>query len=513
MRSVSLDGSTKPPASMSVRSPGISIIPGSFCGPRPIHECPFSGLAVRDVSAAPPHPSSETVPLKRSISQNDGSGNIFHRGVQCDGCGAHPITGPRFKSKVKVDYDLCSICFEKMGNDTDYMRIDRPVIYRPNMMSFRGLHNARTRDRCPLLPQGHKGFKVKHGAAKLDSRFIQDVNIIDGTLVAPLTPFTKIWRMRNNGTVPWPQNTQLVWIGGDKLSNVLSVDLEISSAGLLVDQELDVAVDFISPELPGRYISYWRLASPSGQKFGQRVWVLIQVDAPIKETPRRNIRNLNLNLPPASSCLSGPEVINVDPEPLVKNSNPEPSNSNKMVELVQPVIDLQPNTEQELKFPINDSLLVGNGASSSHQFYIPLPTSTTSPSVSYPIIDLSDVPPALPFVPPVSYPLPRPTSSAVSVRQSAVDPLGEKQMEEKLLNDLNEMGFKEVDLNKEVLRMNEYDLEKAVDDLCGFPEWDPILEELQEMGFNDTEMNKMLLKKNNGSIKRVVMDLIAGEKV
>lgn len=43
------------------------------------------------------------------------------------------------------------------------------------------------------------------------------------------------------------------------------------------DYELDVAVDFTAPESPGRYISYWRMASPSGQKFGQRVWVLIQV--------------------------------------------------------------------------------------------------------------------------------------------------------------------------------------------------------------------------------------------
>lgn len=52
---------------------------------------------------------------------------------------------------------------------------------------------------------------------------------------------------------------------------------QIPAAGLHMDQELDVAVDFLSPELPGRYISYWRMASPSGPKFGQRVWVQIQV--------------------------------------------------------------------------------------------------------------------------------------------------------------------------------------------------------------------------------------------
>lgn len=53
---------------------------------------------------------------------------------------------------------------------------------------------------------------------------------------------------------------------------------QIPADGVPVDGELDIAVDFTSPELPGRYISYWRMASPSGTKFGQRVWVLIQVD-------------------------------------------------------------------------------------------------------------------------------------------------------------------------------------------------------------------------------------------
>jgi next to BRCA1 gene 1 protein len=53
--------------------------------------------------------------------------------------------------------------------------------------------------------------------------------------------------------------------------------VQIPANGFPVDKEIDVAVDFVSPARPGRYISYWRLASPSGQKFGQRVWVHIQV--------------------------------------------------------------------------------------------------------------------------------------------------------------------------------------------------------------------------------------------
>lgn len=58
---------------------------------------------------------------------------------------------------------------------------------------------------------------------------------------------------------------------------MMSYALQITTAGLAVDKELDVAVDFTAPVHPGRYISYWRMASSSGQKFGQRVWVLIQV--------------------------------------------------------------------------------------------------------------------------------------------------------------------------------------------------------------------------------------------
>lgn len=52
---------------------------------------------------------------------------------------------------------------------------------------------------------------------------------------------------------------------------------QISEDGLPVGEELDIAVDFIAPRHSGQYISYWRMISPSGQKFGQRVWVLIHV--------------------------------------------------------------------------------------------------------------------------------------------------------------------------------------------------------------------------------------------
>jgi next to BRCA1 gene 1 protein len=72
-----------------------------------------------------------------------------------------------------------------------------------------------------------------------------------------------------------------------------------------------------------------------------------------------------------------------------------------------------------------------------------------------------------------------PASASVSVPSEPFDRDGET--EEKILRELAEMGFKEVGLNKEILRQNNYNMEQSVDDLCGVNEWDPLLAELEEM--------------------------------
>jgi next-to-BRCA1 protein 1 len=79
---------------------------------------------------------------------------------------------------------------------------------------------------------------------------------------------------------------------------------------------------------------------------------------------------------------------------------------------------------------------------------------------------------------PVDVPVPATTPVDVVTAETVdIDSL----REEKLLQELEEMGFKQVDLNKEILRQNKYNLEQSVDDLCGVNEWDPLLAELNEM--------------------------------
>lgn len=185
-------------------------------------------------------------------------------------------------------------------------------------------------------------------------------------------------------------------------------------------------------------------------------------------------KGLNLNLSPDSVL----EVTDANGELL------QTGISNTTTEPVKPVVDELPK-DHDLSFPINDTLLVGNGISSS---------SATQEAVSYPIIDISDVALAAPTQAPSNAPgagshaqsdaPSAPTQlpfKVVDLMASAQGVTVKNAVEETLLKELEEMGFKQVDLNKEILRMNEYDLEKSLDDLCGDSEWDPILEELREM--------------------------------
>lgn len=64
----------------------------------PFTECPFLGMPILNDVAPPTSTGPRIHPFKRN--HTDSTGGIFHRGVRCDGCGVHPITGPRFKSKV-----------------------------------------------------------------------------------------------------------------------------------------------------------------------------------------------------------------------------------------------------------------------------------------------------------------------------------------------------------------------------------------------------------------------------
>lgn len=531
---------------------------GISSGTQPNNTVPFANVPVEQGTAnAQPTSGDCFVPSSFPVGEihgytlkgNHGIGEnmhrTFHKGVQCDGCGMHPIVGPRYKSLVKDDYDLCQSCFSEIGNEEEYMRLDR-ALYRPphKERSFHGRRHFHKspgfyHSRCPALipsaqalPGGNPwnspaqalsvGKPANKAPGKLDCRFVQDVTIFDGTQLAPGTPFTKIWRLRNNGSLRWPHQTQLVRVGGDDLGAGDVVNLEIQEQGYLVDEELDAAVDFLAPIQPGRYVSYWRLMAPSGQKFGQRVWVLIQVVPPkedclpdlmeslltLKEVEdnnlsqgqtKQNIANLGVSSEVTSEKPRlGSSKMDLDPNELgcfsmAVDKGKRPTSpvevSNACTQSQRDDVPTEVQGASSKNFEVMPSAL-GAGYSSSAR--------------SDPVHDVSLEHIAVPASAP----------SLVGSETFFVSKETEERnvVEQTLLHELEDMGFNQRTLNAELLRKHNYDLQKTLDDLCSAADWDPILDELQEMGFHDSEMNRTLLVRNEGSVKRVVLDLLSAEK-
>jgi len=226
---------------------------------------------------------------------NASKSDDVHPGVICDGCGSG-IAGIRYKCSVCADYDLCQACEAKGGiHDPThpFLKIPKPLQATGRGCPYRrpGAHFGHKFGRWG---PGWNGYKASgpsntssQSPARYLGRFVADITVEDGTSMTPQQQFVKIWKMRNEGTLAWPENTRLSFVGGDKLSSVEAVAVPVVEPGV----EVDIAVDMTAPTLPGRYVGYYRLLTPDGTRFGQRVWVDIvvapQEEKSKEETPKQ----------------------------------------------------------------------------------------------------------------------------------------------------------------------------------------------------------------------------------
>jgi hypothetical protein len=127
------------------------------------------------------------------------------------------------------------------------------------------------------LKKDVKHYVMEHiKEPRLIARFVKHVTVEDNYEFLPGTVFTKTWCLRNEGSIPWPANCALLFVGkkGDQMGAPDSVTL---NRAVLSGEEVHVSVQMTAPANGGTYFGYWRLAEPSGKKFGQRVRVLIKV--------------------------------------------------------------------------------------------------------------------------------------------------------------------------------------------------------------------------------------------
>ncbi|TFK95036.1 hypothetical protein K466DRAFT_508551 [Polyporus arcularius HHB13444] len=112
----------------------------------------------------------------------------------------------------------------------------------------------------------------------LTAEFVSDNNIPVGQIFPPGAEFVKSWRMRNDGAVDWPESTELVFVAGDRMAPQSAALSKIHVGLVKAGEEVEmVSGEMKAPEVPGKYVSSWRLSDGKGSLFGHSVWVDITV--------------------------------------------------------------------------------------------------------------------------------------------------------------------------------------------------------------------------------------------
>ncbi|MGE5250370.1 MAG: NBR1-Ig-like domain-containing protein [Bacteroidota bacterium] len=113
------------------------------------------------------------------------------------------------------------------------------------------------------------------------AQFLGDVTIPDMTTVSASTPFTKTWRIQNDGQCAWTTAYRLVLVKGSPLGAAESLALP---APVPPGQAIDLSIHLVAPAKAGRYQGFWALQAPNGQRFGvgasadEPIWVQILVE-------------------------------------------------------------------------------------------------------------------------------------------------------------------------------------------------------------------------------------------
>jgi hypothetical protein len=134
--------------------------------------------------------------------------------------------------------------------------------------------------------------------------FVEDVTVPDGTLINAGEKFTKTWRFKNIGNCTWTKSYKFVFVGGDKMGAPTSVSLP---AEVLPNNTIDVSIDLVAPQTPGKYKGIWSFEDEKGQRFGLgasgkgEIWVQVEVGKTPTSTPTSTPEPAQLNLPTVNS--------------------------------------------------------------------------------------------------------------------------------------------------------------------------------------------------------------------
>ena len=224
------------------------------------------------------------LPILLSAISGDNS-SILHSNIACNNCEICPIIGSRFKCSVCPDFDFCQQCEKNNFHEHPFIKIRNPE-QAPKIIF------------CTVDDSKKKPCKPKNRQCepqtRLLCRFVRDVIGNEGDCHGSGEVFVKSWRLRNEGMTQWPRGCKLMFTNGD-----FGGDHAVLPC-LRPGEEKDISVTCRSPDKEGKYNSYWRAVDPTGNRFGQRLSIVIIVKHQLEK---------NDDLSALREIFSNPELV------------------------------------------------------------------------------------------------------------------------------------------------------------------------------------------------------------
>lgn len=104
--------------------------------------------------------------------------------------------------------------------------------------------------------------------------YINDVNYIDGTVVAAGTKFVKEWEVINYSDCNWDDKYHLFFISGNQMGAPDFIEIPHIPIGA----KGKISVEMTAPAEPGEYRSEWKLFGADNRFFGESLTLNIVVE-------------------------------------------------------------------------------------------------------------------------------------------------------------------------------------------------------------------------------------------
>jgi next-to-BRCA1 protein 1 len=269
----------------------------------------------------------------------------------CENCEASPVnthnkTHPLIKFKTPVKYaNVTTTGAHGNGRPMPVMGDKKPCIVRCGTNSRATETTVKSepkQENKPLIIK--KEIKeetekteivtiadVKPIEEKLSAVYVHDL-VADGTVLPPNYLFVQKWTLRNEGTVVWPVGCRVTvdrksgcgdYHGALDPTRATSVrELEASGMSnatkspVAPGAEMDFHVTLRTPLRQGRSISYWRLTTPDGKHFGNRLWTDVNVQ--ILDKPQSPIATTDLSFAEPAVKEELETVIKEEEAPVIK---------------------------------------------------------------------------------------------------------------------------------------------------------------------------------------------------